>query len=226
MTKELQNLSCGEDLEPSLKCPKCGSDAVYQKELPGNRLEIMCLAPTCSHTWTSTGRIKYPSNPMHAFARRIEKMNEEELKHLAENLRESAQSLTGRSAQLVRRQLTFLNAELRKRFPQPPSAEKKPAPPQFNTEKARVNRIKGIREYYQCYKKGSALTLSPNRWFDTLLKNLQDEAARHEQAAHHYARVPDLSVLHIEHSARAFELKRIIDMLANHIKTLFPENPT
>lgn len=225
-----------DDLDSSLKCPKCGSNALYQKELPGNRLEIMCLASTCSHTWTAAGHIRYPSNPMQSFARRIEKMSEDQLRRLAENLRESSQTLTGRSAQLAQRQLAFLNDEIQKKFPQsqPQPPEKKPAsrpnpqkaPPQFKTEKARVNRIKGIREYYQQYKKGSALALSPNRWFDTLLKNLQDEAARHEQAAHHYARVPDLSALHIEHSARAFELKRIVDMLANHIKAIFPETPT
>jgi hypothetical protein len=240
MTNELQNQICPQNPDSPSTCPKCGSNALYKKELAEDQLEVMCLANGCTHIWTAPGRIQYPSDPLHPFARRIESLEEDQLKSLAENLENACQTLTGRSARLAQRQLALLNIELQKRVPppQPEPAEKKrvsspnpqKAPPQFKTQKACINRVKGIREHYQ-QKKNRTLSASPdsvpppNRWFDALIKTLQDEAARHEQAANHYSRDPNLSVLHIEHTARAFELKRVIDMLANHIKIVFPENP-
>jgi hypothetical protein len=234
MLNELQNQTCPEDLTSPSPCPKCGAATLFKEKLPDGQIETRCLANRC--TYSQIGPTP-PPDPLNDFKQRIAGMKGEQLAPLAEKLRHSCHSLTGRPARFAQRQLALVTAELQKRpeqpdpepqekaVPLPPIPQK--APPQFKTPKAYANRVKAIREHYQRKKSGilslnPAFNLPPNRWFDTLIKTLQDEAARHDQAAHHYARIPDLASLHIEHSARAFEINRIIDMLSNHIKLVFP----
>ncbi len=106
------------------------------------------------------------------------------------------------------------------------SNEGRTVPPQLNTPQAIAKRREAIREYHRRKK---ALMMKHNmetenydsaRWFNTLLDTLRQDANRHETAAKNYAKVPELFTLHIEHSARAFELNRILDMLTMYSQIL------
>lgn len=50
-------------------------------------------------------------------------------------------------------------------------------------------------------------------WLTTLTRTLRQEAQMHERAAKDYSRTPELFALQIDHSARAFELNRVLDLL-------------
>jgi len=220
------------------KCPKCGSKSLLNQDLPEGDIQTICLDPDCDFgTVTSSFRLP-PERSGEDFSLRISRLPDDQLAEMEEKLRYSCQTLTGRSLATAKQQLAEVRAELQVRPPRPgeektapePEAEPTPhrvqkMPPQFKTSRATQNRIKGIREYYRRKKfepKVPELVApnGPTRWFDTLIKTLRDEASRHEQAAHHYSRVPDLSTLHIEHSARAFELNRVIDLFSNYLKAI------
>ncbi len=104
--------------------------------------------------------------------------------------------------------------------------KEKIVPPQLNTPQAIAKRRQAIREYH---RKRKALMMKQSiekenydsaRWFNTLLDTLRQDANRHELAAKNYAKVPELFTLHIEHSARAFELNRVLDMLIMYSQLL------
>ena len=166
-------------------------------------------------------------------------MSNHQLQEFAEKLSQSAESLKGRSSRLAHRQLAVVSAEIKRRsidsvtqgevrYPESTVAAGK-VPPQFDTPEASAKRLQAIRKYHRKRKINQSRTdkslfaSNSTRWLDTLLNTLRDEASRHEQAAQNYARVPELFPLHIEHSARAFELNRIHDMLINYVKFIFSD---
>jgi hypothetical protein len=171
------------------------------------------------------------------FEDRLSEIKTEQLVEFEAKLKETIESLGGRSKRLAKRQLAMVLAEINRRkkdsnLSNPDSDDidnfdnSVTIPPQFKTPQAEAKRVEAIREYHRRKRMGmrlqeenekAASTPSGSKWFDTLLKTLKDEADRHEQAAHNYARLPELFPLHIEHTARAFELNRIRDMLANYI---------
>jgi len=56
-------------------------------------------------------------------------------------------------------------------------------------------------------------TQTTDVWLTTLTRTLRQEAQMHERAARDYSRTPELFALQIDHSARAFELNRVLDLL-------------
>ncbi|MFA5865856.1 MAG: hypothetical protein WC975_14375 [Phycisphaerae bacterium] len=206
-----------------------------KQNLPDGQIELICLDLECDFAQVNPDNHSGQPPMSNSFSERVVRLNDDQLKQLQEKLRESNQALTGRAARIAGRQLAVVNAELKRRCnnSQPRKDDlventinnlnAKAIPPQFNTPQAAARRIQGIREYYRRRKPSpsqpeySGQNITSTRWFDTLIKTLRDEASRHEQAAHSYARVPDLFVLHIEHSARAFEIYRIVDMLNNYL---------
>lgn len=99
-------------------------------------------------------------------------------------------------------------------------------PSQFQTPEAIAKRLKAIREYHNKRKQKAlkdAISNS-NRWLKKLLDTLLQDAERHERAARNYARSPELFTLHIEHSARAFELNRVVDLLSCYVEILETED--
>jgi len=106
------------------------------------------------------------------------------------------------------------------------SVKERKVPPQFNTPQAIAKRREAIREYHRRRKaqimkqRMETENYDSARWFNTLLDTLRQDANRHELAAKNYAKAPELFTLHIEHSARAFELNRILDMLIMYSQIL------
>jgi len=230
-------------------CPKCGTKDLIREINANGHVELVCPNLDCDFTYVGPSRLveKPPENAQ--FTAHFKTMDDSKLAELAEKLEQSVKTLTGRSLRLVRQQLAIVQSELQSRSKGNTHVrEVKPMkslisefnqqiPPQFQTPKAAANRIRGIREYYRRRKAGqmkeplvsdpvnsSELIVNSNgqtKWLDSLLKTLQDEACRHEQVAQNYARVPDLFPLYIEHSARAFEISRIVDLLSNCSRAMF-----
>jgi hypothetical protein len=220
-------------------CPKCGAKKLFHERLPDGRVETICLDLECDFSEVIAGVGSGENPDSDFFTGRVGQMTESQLRQCEEKLLCSAESLNGRAKRLAQRQLALVQAELEHRVEassrertvtsgKTRSADRK-VPPQFNTPEAVAKRIAGIRNYHRRRKGERTQTefpiglFNPARWLDRLLKNLRDEAGRHEQAAKNYARVPELFPLHIEHSARAFELNRVLDLLDNYVDIICSE---
>jgi hypothetical protein len=221
-----------------LICPRCGAKKLFRERLPDGRIEIMCLELDCNYTEVFEAEY-YSDRPIeNSFAGRVSSMSDSSLRQCEDKLQDSIRSLSGRAKRLASQQLSLVQAEIRSRMTNPvkettesrnvrkgrPSA----VPPQLNTPQAVAKRIAAIRNYHRG-KKGvqsplempnSLVSITATRWLDRLLQTLRDEADRHEQAAKNYARIPELFALHIEHSARSFELHRVLDLLENYVEIL------
>jgi len=225
------------------KCPKCGNKSLVVQRLQDGSTELVCVDPDCDFreiAADSAGAV-----PGGSFQATLPRRSIDQLREMVENLKKSAQVLSGRAGYLAQRQLAMVNMELKNRnvhLNRPARVEvkdrpkhsarsgtgpgKTPMPPQLNTPQAREKRLNGIRAYHQKRRaqaggreKGSPSTasmpetLTQGMWFNTLARTLHQEVEMHEQAARNYARTPELFALHIDHSARAFELKRVLDLL-------------
>ena len=220
------------------RCPKCGSQSMLVQPMQDGSVEMVCLELECDFTEVVAGQSLSTAQDTakldESFASRLPGLTTEQLDDMAENLARSMENLSGRARRIATQQLAIVNAERKRRTNGPVPAEAAPrgvaslyetapttnpgVPPQFSTPEARAKRIEGIRAYHR-RKKGSTVEtgavcdLNASLWLRTLTKTLQQELEMHEQAAKDYARLPQLFPLHIDHSARAFELRRIIDLL-------------
>jgi len=230
MDKELLKEYDSLDTTKMNACPKCGSEKLLRQVLPGGKVELICPNLDCDYSSIDTMLRADTSAETITFAERLSRMNKDQLVRMAENLTQSVETLSGRAKRLAQRQLAMTKAELirREQNPDPdnrplqsPQLASPKVPPQFNTPQATAKRVKAIRDYHRRRKSQLAKTpatqmTTSSIWLDRFMKTLKDEAGRHEQAAQHYARVPELFPLHIEHSARAFELNRILDMFTSY----------
>ncbi len=220
------------------KCPLCGSEEILTQELPDGRIEVICLDLDCSFTKLIEPRKDKETktqnvNAEEDFAERIQKIPLAQLETMRDKLKESIETLKGKSKRIARRQLAIITSELEHRkkstsniskeqTSQPTPQNSSKMPPQFQTPEAIAKRLEAIREYHNKRKNKTlkkAMTTS-SRWLHTLLTTLIHDAHRHEQAAQNYAKVPEFFTLHIEHSARAFELNRIIDLLTSYAELI------
>lgn len=182
---------------------------------------------------TSVGAIADSRHDKTSFSCGLAKLTTDQLERMANNLENSVGHLTGRGLRTARQQLALVRSELENRSgrkyitdvantcEEKAHATQAQVPPQFNTPEARARRLQAIRAYHNKRKGqiGEVETTTADAnlsvWLSTLTKALGQEAERHEQAARNYARVPELFPLHIDHSARAFELKRVLDLLGH-----------
>ena len=186
------------------------------------------------------------SSPTDAsFQARVQRSNADHLCDMIERLRQSVETLSGRGQSIARQQLALVRAELNRRRSgqqgQASCTSERPVrsgrgssrrlrmPPQLNTPEVRARRIQGIRAYHRRQQAEELQTQAPpvevavatsspvsDMWFTTLTRTLEQEADRHERAARDYAKAPELFALHVDHSARAFELKRVVDLLKTY----------
>jgi hypothetical protein len=224
------------------KCPKCGGGELFRQAVPGGQTEVICLDMDCDFAQVVTEAPGAEVEETGTFADRLCRLADDELQSMAQRLREGVDTSAGRARRVVQHQLVQVQTEMKRRTEQvhPPREEPLsgkvpddhliPPPPQFRTPEAAEKRAQGIREYYKRKRQEAAAPpLLPGEgfdpsgpWLDSLLKALRDDAARHEQAAQSYARVPRLAALHVEHMARAHELRRIVDLLVNCTRVVHP----
>lgn len=229
--------------EPRHICPQCHKDTLQVQPLPGGSTERMCVDLDCdfSETLADGGS----SGTDESFEIRVRRLSDDRLCDMVDHLRRSVETLSGRGQSISRRQLAVIRAELERRRsekPRPTPGEastcvssgnrrssKAKVPAQLNTPEVRTRRLRGIRAYHH-RRQGedtqaqassaevgvSAGALLSDIWFATLTRTLEQEADRHERAARDFARAPELFALHIDHSARAFELKRVVDLLRSY----------
>lgn len=205
-------------------CPRCGSKDLLRQTQPDGRIELICLNLDCAFAQVLPASAPAaPAASADGFAEHLAAVSTDHLRQMADNLDRTCRTLTARPRRIARRQLALVTAELARRGR--PSAASEPAtrtnnalppspppagpPRQFQTAQAAENRVRAIREYYRQKRRTSAA----GPWLPAFLESLHDEAARHEQAARAYARSPETLTLHIEYTAKAFELRRIIDRL-------------
>ena len=205
--------------------------------LQDGSVEMVCLELDCDFTEIVARQGLSPHEGMgkvdDSFASRLPRLTAEQLEKMAWSLAHSVESLSGRARRIAAQQLAIVNAERDRRRNGSVTADATQGdksgsegnlepgshrvPPQFNTPQARAKRIEGIRAYHRRKKNPSAGNatgdLNVSAWLSTLTRTLQQELEMHERAARDYARLPELFPLHIDHSARAFELRRIVDLL-------------
>lgn len=197
-------------------CPKCGSSDLIRQSLPEGKIETICLDLDCDFA-EITDSSEAVRGENSSFASRLGKTDTNQLYQMSGNLEESAENLKGRAKRLAKQQLALVNTELDRRGSLATNAGK--VPQQLNTSEARKKRVQGIREYYQKKRQEELSDAMPDefgnsgRWLNTLIKMLKSDVSRHEAAAKNYGRIPELFPLHIEHTARAFELTRVLDMI-------------
>jgi hypothetical protein len=229
-------------------CPKCGAGRLFREQLSDGRAELICLNLDCDYLQI-VSESEEKEQGVEEFVIRITRMTLEQLRAMQEKLIETCETLTGRSRRLAKQQLGVVQGELDRRAGAMENAGMKRSeriqeesvvstnkmPPQFNTPEATARRLEGLRKYHRLKKAEQkkleshmqsipVMSARSTPWFERLLKTLRDEAIRHEQAARNYSRVPELFTLHIEHSARAFELNRVLDLLDNYADIMGGQN--
>jgi hypothetical protein len=233
-------------------CPKCGVGRLFREQLSDGRAELLCLNLDCDYLQVVSESEEKEGGDQR-FVDRIMRMTQEQLQMMQDKLVETCETLGGRSKRLAKQQLSLVQAELNRRSELTGDMEVKRSetiqeasaistnkvPPQFNTPEATARRLEGLRKYHRQRKAdriksrsgmqpmSAAIPVMGARstpWFERLLKTLRDEAMRHEQAARNYSRVPEFFTLHIEHSARAFELNRVLDLLDNYADIMGGQN--
>ena len=210
--------------QSNLQCPKCGKKSLLVQPLQDGRKELICLDLDCdfAEVVSDADSLAPPGDARNSFAQRVTTIADEHLRDMADNLANSTEQLSGKSKRTAKQQLALVTAELDKRQRQTAELAAGPqgaVPPQFNTPQAKAKRLRGIRQYH-LRKKQQAVDLAPQQqqrlnpsWLETVTSTLQQEVEHHEEAARNYARTPELFPLHIDHSARAFELKHVLNLL-------------
>lgn len=215
------------------QCPTCKKETLLAQPLPDGSMELVCLELECDFAQVVSSHLAEPGEAVgtsgDTFVSKLPALPDQQLERMADNLETAIDDLSGRAKRTARRQLSVVRAELRERdqsmaadLPSVPETQVSGSrvPAQLNTPAARAKRRTAIRAYHS-QRKVSADTGGErseddlNAWMDTFTKTLRREAQRHEQAARSYARVPELFPLHIDHSAKAFELNRILDLLGH-----------
>lgn len=250
--KDLSQWADSETPAAGQPCPKCGAGRLFREQLSDGRTELICLNLDCDYMQVVSEPGEKEGGASGSVGR-MTRMTVGQLQTMHEKLVEACETLRGRSKRLAKQQLALVQAELDRRTESMDDVEVKRSetlqeellecihkmPPQLNTPQATARRLAGIRKYHnrQRTKQVNPRSPVPSRarvlpgmgvrtaqWFERLLKTLRDEALRHEQAARNYSRTPELFALHIEHSARAFELNRVLDLLDNYADIMGGQN--
>ncbi len=194
------------------------------------RSEMVCLEFDCDFTQIAadTSGVRGVVGKDESFESGLPSADIERLTEMAVNLGKSVDEQTGRAQRTARQQLALVRAELarrqqgglrERRTPSKTGRQSgKSVPAQFDTVTAKEKRVRGIREYHRKKRGETVINADPTgpsvtAWLCRLARTLEQEAIRYEEGARNYARTPELFPLHIDHSARAFELKRVVELL-------------
>ena len=94
-------------------------------------------------------------------------------------------------------------------------------PPQLNTPAARAKRLRALRQYHQRLKQIKALvpmtngSSSMSMRLHNVCQALRRDEHMHNSMARELASKETLHAAHMEHLARASELRRVLEMLAD-----------
>jgi len=193
-------------------CPKCGARSLSVEPARDNTMDLVCLNLDCDYAENVVRYAAPDAGP--PFEHRLKCLDEKQLAQMARNLRRSVSTLSDQARRTAQRQLALVQTELENRRPRP-AKSLGAVPPQFATPEAKARRIARIRDYHR--QRRSEGSRGPDEAvadrLTDLARNLRQDAARHEQAARDYAQMPEMVTLHVDHMARAFELKRVLDLL-------------
>ncbi len=219
-------------------CPVCQSRTLSCQEFPGGAVEHICLNPRGDyHKIFVDPQAGDSGSPGRAggYDNSLRKLGGDQLAEMARHLQETVSHLGGRQGRLATRQLKQVNTELAHRKGSRIGETNQQAgrdgqgdgndeqsmgmPPQLNTPAARAKRLRALRQYHQRLKQIKALVpvINGNSSMSMRLRNvcqaLRRDEHMHNSMARELAPREALHAAHMEHLARASELRRVLEML-------------